>query len=174
MFIMELSIIIVNFNTRIAINNCLDSIYKTIDDIEFEVIVIDNNSSDNSVKSLDKFKKLQKNFRLIINRENLGFSKANNQGIGISKGKYILLLNSDTEVKNGAVNKLLEFAKSRVDAGVVGPKLVNVDGSTQDSVMKFPTIGNAVRAFFLGKPENFGKHAPQSQNPVEVDAVVGP
>ncbi|MCD6225630.1 glycosyltransferase family 2 protein, partial [bacterium] len=105
--------------------------------------------------------------------QNLGFSKANNQGISIAQGKYLLLLNSDTIVKKGSLEKMVEFAEAHHDAGVVGPRLLNADGSIQPSCFNFPSVLGAIKEFWLGKKGSFTKWAPKGKQPVEVDAVVG-
>ena len=166
---MDLSIVIVNYNTKDLILNCLNSINNSGTIAGYEIIVIDNGSTDGSVEILDKLKGI----KLYKNDKNLGFSKANNLGIKNSSGKYILLLNSDTEVEKGSIDKLLNFAKSKKDAGVVGAKLLNKDGTTQKSVSNFPTIWRAIKESWLGEKDNFGLHAPVVKDPVVVDSVVG-
>jgi len=171
-----LSIVIVNLNARDLTLKCLDSIKKGAKDLSFEVLLTDNGSSDGSVKA---FKKIEKEdfwkgrFTLILNRRNEGYAKANNQGIKRAKGKYILLLNNDTVIHAGALQKLLEFAESTPDAGVVGPRLLNVDGTLQKSCFNFPTITNAIKEYWFGQKGLFEKFAPKGDKPVTVDSVVG-
>ena len=116
-----------------------------------------------------------KNLKLItiFNNSNTGYAKANNQGIKIAKGKYILLLNSDTLVHKNSLGNLVEFAQETPAAGVVGPKLLNIDGSLQSSCFNFPTIKNAILEYFFGKKGLFDKYAPEGKNPETVDALVG-
>jgi len=138
---MELSIIIVSFNTSDLLRKCLNKVYKSLSfgKIEkmSEVIVVDNGSTDDSVSMIQKnFPKVE----VIKNDKNLGFSKANNLGMKKASGKYILLLNSDTEIKNDALDKLLETIKNDDKIGVVGGKLLNNDGSLQPSTGFFPNI----------------------------------
>ena len=90
---MDLSVIIVNWNTKKLLEDCLGSIFKFTKDVGFEIIIVDNGSEDGSQSML---KKKFPQVKLIPNKDNLGFAKANNQGIKIAKGKYVLLLNSDT------------------------------------------------------------------------------
>jgi len=167
----ELSVILVNLNTK---RLTLDSIHSVLreGEVKKEIIVVDNGSTDGSVEALGELTK-KKVIKFIKNRENLGFAKANNQGIRIAKGKYILLLNNDTIVKKEALTKLVEFAKERRDAGVVGSKLLNIDGSLQPSCFHFPTITNAIKEYLLGQMGNFEKFAPKAKEAVTVDAVVG-
>lgn len=171
---MDLSIIIVNFNTKKLTLDCIKSIIKSKLKVGYEIIVVDNGSTDKIPKSkfyelIDKACQL----KLITNEANLGFARANNQGIKIAKGKYVLLLNSDTVVKDGAVEKLYEFAEAHEDAGVVGSKLLNKDGSVQNSVFHFPTIINAIRQFWFGEKNLFGLYVPETFEPTTVNAVVG-
>ena len=135
---MELSIIIVNWNTKELLLDCLDSIVKSKPKTKYEIIVVDNGSTDGSVTAFQRLHFPASNFHLIKNHSNLGFAKANNQGISKARGKYILLLNSDTKVKTGSIDKLLTFAKAKGNAGVVVPKLLNSDGSVQGSVFRLP------------------------------------
>lgn len=138
---MELSIIIVSFNTGSLLRKCLNKVYKALSfgKIEkvSEVIVVDNASYDDSILMVEK------NFPKVIivkNKKNLGFSVANNQGIKRSEGEYILLLNSDTEIEKDTLTKLLEALERDKTIGVVGGKLMNVDGSFQASLGFFPTL----------------------------------
>lgn len=163
----DLSIIIVNFNTKDLIRDCVESIRKNCS-LNVEIIVIDNNSQDGSVEAIMKLGVIS-----IFNKENFGFAKANNQGIKIAKSDYIFLLNSDTLIKKGALEKVLEFAKDHPDAGVVGPKLYNKDGSLQNSCLRFPTIGNAIKEYWFGNKGLFDKYAPKGKTPVVVDSLVG-
>lgn len=173
----DLSIIVVNYNTKDLLVDCIDSIKKEGSNLKKEIIVIDNASQDDSKAYLEstQFKKSGKNLKTktILNKKNLGFSKANNKGIKIAKGKYILLLNSDTKVKKGALDELIKFVRQTTEAGVVGPRLLNPDGSVQGSCFNFPSFQNAIREYFLGQKGAFGKYAPKENYPIVVDAVVG-
>ncbi len=170
---MDLSIIIVSYNTKKLTLEAVSSVYEEGSDIEKEVIVVDNNSQDGSTEALRKFLGGQRSFRLIENKDNLGFAKANNQGIRQSKGEYVLLLNSDTIVKKGTLGKLIKFAQSKADAGVVGPRLLNKDGSIQESCFHFPSVRGAILEYWFGRKRCFAKYAPKGKAPVYVDAVVG-
>src|SRR3989338_823868 len=134
---MDLSVIIVNWNTKKLLGNCLKSIFKFTEDVNFEVIVVDNGSEDGSQKLVrQKFPQV----KLIPNRDNLGFTRANNQGIKIAKGKYILLLNSDTYLIENSFSKLIKKAQSLPNLGVLAPQLLNEDRSIQQSVGFFPNL----------------------------------
>lgn len=166
---LELSIVIVNYNTKDLLLQCLTSIVKTTGDLKnppSEIIVVDNASTDSSLAAIS-------NFQLIINKENRGFAKAVNQGIRLSRGDFIFVLNPDTVVKKDAIRNLLEFAKTTQDAGTVGPKLLNPDRTIQASVYNEPTILGAIQKYFLGKDDAYGKYAPSTKKPVKVEAVVG-
>ena len=170
---MKVSVIIVNYNTKDLTKACIESVMNEGSKLDFEVIVVDNNSKDGSVKELKKLWRKYKNLKLIENKENSGFSKANNQGAREASGKYILLLNSDTVVKRFSFKKLIAFAEKKEDAGVVGARLLNPDGSLQASCFYFPTIKNAIREYWLGQEGLFEKYAPKGNKPVEVEALVG-
>jgi hypothetical protein len=134
---MKLSIIIVNWNTRDLLEQCLTSIDRSSGELGIEVIVVDNASIDGSARMVqDRFPQM----RVIQNAENVGFATANNQGIRRSVGTYILLLNSDTLVKPGALQYLLEFMDNHVEAGAASARLLNADGSLQYSCSPAPTL----------------------------------
>jgi len=169
----DLSIIIVNYNTKDLTKACIESVMNEGSKLDFEVIVVDNNSKDGSVAELKKLWRKYKNLKLIENKENSGFSRANNQGAREASGKYILLLNSDTVVKRFSFKRLIAFAEKKEDAGVVGARLLNSNGSLQASCFYFPTIKNAIREYWLGQKGLFEKYAPKGNKPVEVEALVG-
>jgi len=168
----ELSIVVVNLNTKELTLDSLKSIFKEGSRFKKQVIVVDNGSSDGSVEAFRRLKKEGK-IELIENSGNFGYAKANNQGIKRSKGKYVLLLNNDTLVKKGALGALVEFAEKSPDAGVVGSKLLNIDQTLQSSCYHFPTVTNAIKEYWFGAKGLFGKYAPKGKKAVEVDAVVG-
>lgn len=127
-----LSIIIVHYNTPNLLNDCLLSIQKYCSEITYEIIIIDNASSQKP--SLENLKKLNfnfKNFRIISNPTNVGFAKANNQGAKIAKGDILFLLNSDTYLVNNSIMNALERISKDESIGIIGPKLLNKDLSTQ-------------------------------------------
>ncbi|MDP3888601.1 MAG: glycosyltransferase family 2 protein [bacterium] len=163
------SIIIVNFNTKDLLDECLSSLSKD-ESVEKEIIVIDNDSKDSSVEMV---KKKYKDVKLIENQENLGFAKANNQGLNKATGDFILLLNSDTQLKSDVLSKMVEFAKNHQEAGVVGARLLNADGSIQPSLYHFPSIVGAMWQYWMGKEKVYEKYAAEGNSPVSVDAVVG-
>jgi GT2 family glycosyltransferase len=136
---MDISIIIVNWNTRDILRDCLSSVFKQTQGIEFEVIVIDNGSSDRSTEMVEaEFPQVI----VIANAENLGFAAANNQGIAVARGRYILLLNSDTLILDDAIAKAVQFADSHPDATVIGCRVLNPDRTLQPTCFMFPSLLN--------------------------------
>lgn len=132
-----LSIIIVSFNTKDVLSNCLNSLKKVKSELSFEVIVSDNGSTDGSVPMV---KKAYKWVRLVDNKKNLGFSKGNNAAKKIAKGKYILFLNSDTEVYKNTLSKTVEYLESRNDVASVTCKITLPNGELdRDTLRSFPT-----------------------------------
>jgi len=122
---MQLSIIIVNYNVRNFLEQCLTSVFKATEGLNAEVFVVDNNSSDNSLEMVrQKFPEVI----IIANKNNVGFSKANNQAMAIAKGKYILLLNPDTVVEEDTFNKCINFSDKHPDLGGLGVKMVDGSG----------------------------------------------
>ena len=138
---MVLSIIIVNWNVKHYLERCLLSIIKNTSDLDYEIIVVDNNSTrDDSKKFLASFK-TEANVKIILNNQNSGFAKANNQGIKQAQGEYILLLNPDTEIiEKKSLAKAVELMKENKDWGVLGCRLLEADKRTQLSVRTFPKI----------------------------------
>jgi len=175
---MDVSIIIVNWNTRDILHSCLQSIYERTGGIEFEVIVIDNGSSDNSVQMV---KQLFPQVVLIKNSENKGFAAANNQGIAIAKGRYTLLLNSDTVILNNAIGKTISFADAHPEAAVIGCLVLNKDRSLQPTCFMFPSLLNKVLFVsylykFFPKSNFFGRERMtwwDRSDVREVDVVTG-
>jgi N-acetylglucosaminyl-diphospho-decaprenol L-rhamnosyltransferase len=134
---MDLSIIIVSWNTRDLLVDCLQSIYAHPPLCEFEVWVVDNASSDGSEAAIrDCFRGVE----LIENQANTGFAHANNQAIRRSSGQYVLLLNSDTIVGPDALNVMVKSMEAHPDAGIVGGSILNADGSPQFSYGRFPSL----------------------------------
>jgi GT2 family glycosyltransferase len=134
---MDLSILIVNYKNSATLPDCLDSIFRTTQGLEFEVIVVDNGSQDEGLNAIrEKFPQT----RLIKNNTNRGFSKANNQAAAISKGEILLFLNPDTQLTNNAIQTMMAQLKRDSQTGALGPKVLNPDGSLQYSCRTFPTV----------------------------------
>ncbi|NLI01564.1 MAG: glycosyltransferase family 2 protein [Chthonomonadales bacterium] len=143
---MDLSIIILNWNTRTDLEQCLQSIYGRSWAVALEVVVVDNASEDDSVEMV------QSQFphaKVLANERNLGFTAGNNRGIPLTSGRYVMFLNSDTVMTDGALDTFVRYADSRHDAAVFGPKLLNTDGSLQYSCRSFPNLGTG---FFRNTP----------------------
>ena len=150
---MDVSVIIVNYNTKGALKDCLVSVFEQTRGIEFEVIVVDNASSDGSVEMVaGEFPQV----RLVASRENLGFAGGNNRGMEVAGGKYYLLLNPDTIVRAGAIEKAFGFAERTGDAGVVGCRIWSSDGTLQETTAIFPRFGQIVLSA-TGLPALFPK-----------------
>jgi hypothetical protein len=169
---LDVSIVIVSYNTRDLLDACLTSIYRSRPGMAFEVIVVDNNSSDGSVPMLQSRFKL---VSVIINNENLGFAAACNQGIRIARGEYILLLNSDTEILSDTLfrlRRLLSSIRPELKIGIIGCKIVNSDGTLQYSAGKFPSIWSTITDMF--KPRHKRKYYLSGYDEAhEVDWVTG-
>ena len=123
---MQLSIVILNYNVRYFLEQCVLSVQKALENIEGEIIVVDNASSDDSCAMM------QKRFpeaTLIQNTGNIGFSKGNNIGVAAAKGEYICILNPDTVVAEDTFVKVLAFAKAQKNLGIIGVKLVDGSGN---------------------------------------------
>jgi GT2 family glycosyltransferase len=159
---MNLSVIIVNWNTRDLLRECLKSVLKQTKGLDYEVLVVDNGSSDDSVRMI---KKAFPWIKLMENRENLGFSKANNQAIRRARGEFILLLNSDTKIAENAFKKMVDFARANPQIGVLGPRLLNADGNSQASTAPFYFLGVAFLSLFGG--DRFLRSSPQKAKKVD-------
>ncbi len=136
----DLSVVIVNWNVCDLLHDCLASVFAEAEAPgapRLEVIVVDNGSCDGSVEMVrDAFP----NARLVHNRVNRGFPAANNQGIALAQGRTVLLLNPDTVVVEGALDALVAYMDAHGDVGMVGPQLLNADGTVQSSRRRFPTV----------------------------------
>lgn len=147
----DLSIIIVNFNAKDYLKKCLDSVFGS-DFKNFEIIVVDNASKDGSLEDL---KKLEGKIQIIANKKNTGFSKANNQGIRKATGRYILFLNPDTVVYKNTFKVMLDFMDKNKDIGASTCKVLLPNGKIDDSCHRgFPTPWNAF-CFFSGLEKLF-------------------
>lgn len=173
---MDLSIVIVSFNTKKLLDDCLNSVGRSLKGsrVSYEIIVVDNVSTDGTRELL---KKKYPKVRTILNRENVGFGRGNNQGIKIAKGEYIFLLNSDTVVLNNAISKLLSFAKLHPKS-FVGPKLLNFDRTNQTSCGPFLSLPIVFTALFL-RGDRLGLTRWSPSHSREVDwasgaALIGP
>lgn len=174
---MDISIIIVNYNTKDITRQCLDSIFEKTKDVQFEVIVVDNDSNDGSKEMLSKYERV----KYIQSGANLGFGKANNLGCSFATGRYILLLNSDTYLLNNAIKLFVDaFDKFDDSVGCIGCRLKDPKGNINHSFGKMPNLVGALRgalSFYLKpfgiKLWGFNECKYDSQEPFEVDYVMG-
>jgi GT2 family glycosyltransferase len=157
----DLSVVIVNYNVEHFLNLCLDSVFAASKNIAIEVIVVDNASIDSSVKMLHE---KHPNVHLIANKNNVGFGKANNQGVKIAKGNYVCILNPDTIVSTSTFDQFIELYKSNDKLGISGPKMIDGSGHfLLESKRGLPTLWAAssktlglfkISSFFFGQYYN--------------------
>lgn len=171
--LVDVSLIIVNYNTKDLLRGCLESVVNTVKNVTYEVIVVDNASVDDSV---DMIKEQFPWVRLIANENNRGFGAANNQAFAIMKGRYALLLNTDAVLTEGAAQELFSFMERTPQAGMCCGQLLNTDGSKQNSVAAFPTIitlmfNIPLLEFLL--PSRFPGKRYEHLSPIEIDSGVG-
>ena len=170
---MDLSVVIVNWNTESLLRDCLRSVYDTVEGMTFEVIVVDNASSDGSVAMLKvEFPQV----RRIENYENRGFAAANNQAFRVMTGRYALLLNSDTVLTGGAVRELYAFMEEHPEAVMACGQLLNADGSKQNSIAAFPTLLSLlvnVPLLEILFPARYPSKRQEYRHPIEVDSGIG-
>jgi len=142
----DLSVIIVNWNTKELLRNCLSSIYRETKNVILEVILIDNASVDGSSNMVEReFPEVI----LIKNKQNFGFARANNQGFARAQGRYILIVNPDTEIVGDAFFKMVQYLDSNKDVGATGAKFLYPDGSFQRYYNRFPTFSSIIGRWFL-------------------------
>ncbi|HEY4245837.1 MAG TPA: glycosyltransferase family 2 protein [Lacunisphaera sp.] len=136
---MTISVIIVSWNAKDFLNECLESLNPAASDFPLEIIVVDNASADGSPELVtNKFPHV----RLIQSGSNLGFSKANNLGIKQCKGDYVCLINSDVNVLPGSITKLVEYLENNPDVGIAGPSMLDAQGKIGRSCRGFPSVWN--------------------------------
>jgi GT2 family glycosyltransferase len=175
---MDVSIVVVAWNVKRLLFECLQSVYSETRGIEFEIIYVDNASSDGSVQMVrEHFPQVT----IIENPDNKGFIRANNQAIEIARGRYVLLLNSDTLILRNAITKVVEFSDQHADAAVVGCRVLNPDHTLQGNCFRFySTLNMLFDAVFLSRvfPNSrlFGRKTYSGwkyDSAREVDVVVG-
>src|SRR3989344_5189609 len=168
---MDLSVVIVNYNTKDLLKACLKSVFGSHTSFNFEVLVSDNGSKDGSVEMVRKHFPEAK---LIENNANLGFSKGNNAALRQAIGKYCLLLNSDTEVRANTFDLSIRYMNLHPEVGAMGCKVLLPNGELDKACRrKFPNPANAfLRLFGLKKFSNYNIDTPIDQE-VEVDSVMG-
>lgn len=171
---MKLSIVIVNYNVRYYLEQCLYSVEKSMGSISGEVIVVDNNSADDSVEYLrPKFPWVT----FVENHHNPGFSRANNQAIKMARGEYVLLLNPDTFVGEDTIGKCIEFMDSNPQAGICGVRMLRIDGSfAPESRRGVPTPFTAFckmsgLSSMFPKSRTFGKYYMQYLDSAQINEI---
>jgi len=163
----KLSIIIITWNTADVTLKCVKTVKKYLYSVNTQIIVVDNASTDNTVNLLKK-----ENITIIKNKQNLGFSKAANIGANYANGEYLLFLNSDIELIDDSVVKMLNFISNNSGIGLIGPQFLNPDLSIQASVFPPQTITNAIKQYFYGQ-QCFFKYTPKTKKPISVEAISG-
>ena len=167
----ELSIIIVSWNTVDLLDACLASIMAHPPRRYFEVIVVDNGSTDGSAQMLHR---QYPDVTLLENEKNVGFARANNQGLRQASGRYLLLLNPDTEVRANALDRLIHFLEKHQNAGAVGARILNLDGTLQYSCYPIPTLLNEwLHLFHLDRERRKGMESWDVTQPRTVEALLG-
>jgi GT2 family glycosyltransferase len=157
----DLSIITVSLNIKEIITACLESVIKYTKGLSYEIIVVENGSTDGSLERLKELAKKYPQITLINANENIGFGRANNLGVKKAKGEYLLFLNSDTYVFDNAVKESLENMKKISGCGVYSCKLLNPDRSIQASGGHFPSLGNVLAwQFFIDDLPFIGRLIP--------------
>jgi len=136
----DVSIIIVNWNTKELLLNCIESLIKETKQHTIEIIVVDNASSDGSPNAV---RQRFPNVKVIVNKSNLGFAKANNIGIKQSTGRYVCLVNSDIKALDGCVDRMCEYMDNNTSIGALGPKTVNEDMTFRLNIREFPSLWNS-------------------------------
>ena len=176
---MDLTISIVNWNTCDLLGDCIRSILKETKEIEYEIIVVDNNSSDGSQEmARGEFPMVQ----LIENRENRGFGAANNQALRLGTGEFAMLLNSDTEIMDGALDRCVGFLREHPDVGAVSPRM----WLDREKIFQCPSLPMYNLFVTLAFTTPFGRYFPSvrrcwtdnwnvwlGKEPVEVGGIVG-
>ena len=138
----KLVVVIINWNTRDLTRNCLQTLFPELEGTDSEVWVVDNGSTDDSVEMI---KKEFPSIKLIPNKENVGFARANNQVLWEAAGKYYLLLNTDTLIPPGSIKALVDYLDKNPDAGAVGPRLKNAVGVVERPLKPLPTLSGELR-----------------------------
>ncbi len=177
----ELSIIIVNYNGSGFIEDCLESIRKYLGKVNFEVIIMDNASTDGSAEYLKDFCFDDQRFRLLEMGSNTGFGMASNKGAGAAGGKFLLFLNPDCKIVDGSVGSLLKFYKDSDSPGVIGVKIIGESGKLHYSCRAFPTLARQFyESYFLhrifSRNRIFGSYFMSwwdHNNPMETDWLAG-
>lgn len=164
-----LSILIVTYNNEETIKKCLTSIKKSTK-CRYEVIIVDNNSFD---KTSNIIRQITFPVKFLPQKANLGFSKGYNLAAKNSSGNHLFFLNPDTEILDGAINKLFQYAKDHPEVGIVAPQLWENDKTIQPTVRKLPTVVGAFKEYYLQQKNMYEPYFMTRDQPTEVESVVG-
>ncbi len=170
---LRFSFIIASFNNKDILTPCFESIAKNVKKGVYEIIVSDNGSTDNSVSFI---KESYPEIKIIENEKNLGFAAAINKGINRSKGKYIVLMNTDTELTPTALDKISKYMDENLAVGICGGELIGPDGKPQNSAAAFPGIATELFNKSLLKllfPKKYPGKVSEMNDPIDVDSVIG-
>lgn len=169
----DISIVIVNWNTKALLLDCIESIYRTCQTLSYDIWLVDNASIDGSVPAVrSEFPDVH----IIENEKNLGFAAANNRAFKRMQGRYCLLLNTDTIVKEGAIKRLYDFMEQTPDAAMACGQLLNPDGSKQNSIANFPSLLTLVSNETLLRilwPSGFPSKRRHYDSPLIIDSCIG-
>lgn len=170
---MQLSVIILNYNVSYFLRQCVLTVQEALVGIDSEIIIVDNNSSDDSCTMVKKY---FPEIKLIENKENVGFSKANNQGVSIAKGAYVCILNPDIAVPKNVFKKALEFAETKSDLGAMGVRLIDGTGNflpeSKRNIPKPKVVFNKIIGIKSTKNSYYASQIDQTENG-EVSVLVG-
>jgi len=184
----DLSIITISYNTRKILSDCIKSIEKQTKDISFDIIVIDNASTDGSIDLIKKLQAKGSITRAIFNKENIGFGRANNQGMKKARGRYVLLLNSDTLIRGNVLKKMVDYMDKNPDVGISSCSLKETDGKLQAAggyfptlvrvfswmtIQDFPFVDNFIKPFHPMKDRSHKPNKEFYKDPRELDWVTG-
>lgn len=147
---MDLSIIIINFNTKNLLKKCINSIKDWLNETKLELIIVDNGSTDGSIDEVSNIKYQKLKIKIIENKQNLGFAKACNIGFREAKGKFILFLNSDAILKDNHVLKMINYLDINENVSIAGGLLLNSDGTLQRSYGNFYNLFNVLNMLIFG------------------------
>ena len=170
---LDLSFILVNWNTKELILEALRSIVDTAHGFAYEIILVDNGSEDGSTSAVQEtFQQV----KLILNNTNQGFARAVNQALSQTGGRYIVFLNSDARLQEGAMQALVAFMDDNPDVGIAGGQLINADGSLQNSIAPFPSLATELlnrRLLRILFPRRYPGKEREYPFPLDVDSLVG-
>lgn len=170
---MYISFVIVNRNTKEILLDCIKSIYATVPPLTFEILLVDNGSSDGS---LDSVREAFPEVVCLANDRNLGFAKANNQAIRRAAGTYLVLLNTDTVLTDSAIADITSFMDAHPEVAICGGQLLNSDGTLQNSIANYPTLAtellnkSILRRLF---PQRYPGKEARFDSPVDVESIIG-